>query len=214
MSEQHEINGDQTLVLEAVAGNQAALEQLLLARHDRLFAKLNRRMPRDLRGELGPEDLLQEVFVAAFQNISQFQPQTNVSFDRWLARIATRKLISQIRHKRAIKRGGGRQAAMIDPGSPSQAALNLLDIVAVHESTPSRSAARREALRALDIAFNGINDDYRRVIQLRFIEGLTVEQTAKQMSRTRRAVEMLCHRALRRLRDDMGSASQFLSSRG
>jgi DNA-directed RNA polymerase specialized sigma24 family protein len=50
----------------------------------------------------------------------------------------------------------------------------------------------------------------RLALRLRYLEGLTVAQTATRMSRTEGAVCLLCHRALKQLHTVLGSSTEFL----
>jgi RNA polymerase sigma-70 factor (ECF subfamily) len=203
---------EELLILRAVDGERSALEQLLLRYHSRLMSFVDERLPADLRGPIAAEDVLQMAYVDAFRDIALFQPRDSDSFYRWLSTIVEHRLLDMIKLKRAAKRGGRRVPvnAPLDHGSSS--AVNLLDLVAVDEHTPSRSAARHEAESAIHVALAALKDDYREAIRLRYIEGVSVADAAVQMGRTERAVHMLCYRGLRELRAALGRASAYLSS--
>ena len=78
-------------------------------------------------------------------------------------------------------------------------------LVAAH-STPSRRAARREQAVLLADALNQLPPDYREVLVLRHLEGLTFPEVAARMGRTVDSVEKLWVRALPRLRRVLGGA--------
>ena len=61
------------LLAQAVAGDHAALERLLLLYYDRLAARIGRMLPDDVRSQLGVEDVLQDTFVQAFRDIGAFR---------------------------------------------------------------------------------------------------------------------------------------------
>jgi RNA polymerase sigma-70 factor (ECF subfamily) len=88
---------------------------------------------------------------------------------------------------------------------------DLIELVAVHEQTPSRSAARHEREQALLAALDGLPETYRRVLQLRYVQGLSVEAAAAELGCTKGAVMMRCQRAIDKLREALGSASHYLS---
>jgi RNA polymerase sigma-70 factor (ECF subfamily) len=194
---------------QAIAGDQAALEDLLLDAYDILLPRIEHRIPADLRGLLSAEDVLQEAFVDAVSKISTFKPESDGAFVRWVSTIADHRLIDLIRAQRAVKRGGGRAAVAADNWSSSL--TDLLCLVAQHERTPSRSVARHEAVAAISSALEQLSPDYRDVLRLRYIEGLSVSETAERIGRSEQAVQMLCHRALRQLRDVLGPDAEFLS---
>ncbi|HUU98941.1 MAG TPA: sigma-70 family RNA polymerase sigma factor [Phycisphaerae bacterium] len=206
-----ERESEQELVARAAAGDQLALERLLLACHDRLVAHLTRELPADLRGVVSAEDVLQEAYVVAFRQVDTFEPRGADAFYHWLRAIAKHRLFDAIKGERAAKRGGRRTPVEAQPGTAASSVVELLELLNVHERTPSRSVARHEAVAALQVAFAGLKDDYREALRLRHIEGLSVAETAARMSRTERAVHMLCHRALQRLHQAMGRSSQYLT---
>ena len=204
-------DSDSELVLQAVAGDRAALEELLLLHYDRLVARIGRKLPADLRGELSPEDVLQDVFLEVAERIADFKPEGPEAFARWTATIAEHRMIDLVRAKRAAKRGGGRVAVDAAQGDWSHSAIDLLGQVAVHERTPSRSIAGHEAIAAIRGALDQVKPDYRDALRMRYVEGLSVAETAERMGRTLQAIHMLCHRGLNELREIIGPDSNFLS---
>jgi RNA polymerase sigma-70 factor (ECF subfamily) len=202
---------EQKLVKQAVAGDGAALEGLLLAHHDRLAAALRAKLPRQTRERIGVEDVCQEAYVAAFRQIRRFRPKGDDAFFRWLLKIAERKLLDSGRRDNAARRGGGRGKLENRRSEAMSSVVDLLELLAVHERTPSRSAAGHEAVAALQTALDGLKDDYGRALRMRYIDGLPVEKVAQRMGRTPRSVHMLCYRGLRKLRELLGPAEHYLS---
>lgn len=198
------------LLQRARAGERAALEELLLNHYARLEARIAKKIPAELRGHVGAEDVLQETFANACRALATFEPAGPDAFYRWLATLAEHRLIDLVREARAEKRGGGRTP--IEHGDASGDSLpDLLGLLAVSERTPSRSVAKREAAAAIRGALEHIEPDYRDALRLRYIEGLSVEDAAARLGRTAPALMMLCHRGLRRLREELGKSSDFFS---
>ena len=79
-------------------------------------------------------------------------------------------------------------------------------LVAPH-SSPSQQAARREQAVLLADALGRLPEDYREVIILRQMEGLSFPDVACRMSKTVKSVEKLWMRALARLRRVLGGDS-------
>lgn len=212
MSPRDESEAEADLSELAASDDTHALEQLLLMHHDRLSASISRRLPARVRAMVSADDIVQETCIRAFRRISTFQPQGPGSFYRWLLTIARNQLRDAQKRHGAAKRGGGANKAHTPDYADSM--VQLLEMVAVDEHTPSRSVARREGVGAAQIALAGLKDDYRRAIEMRYIQGLTVAQTAAKLDRTERAVHMLCHRGLKRLKAAMGRSADFLSHKG
>jgi RNA polymerase sigma factor (sigma-70 family) len=87
----------------------------------------------------------------------------------------------------------------------------MLERVAIHERTPSRSAADHEMVAAVQNALDDLKDDYRTALRCRYVEGLTAAETGARMGRSEGAVLKLCERALQRLTERIGDASRFFS---
>ena len=200
-----------SLVTSAVAGDEAALQCLLMDHNDALAARVAARMPKDLNPVLSADDVLQDVYITVFRKIGEFEPRGAGGFRAWLEKIAERRLWDLIDANRAAKRGGGRVAAEIPANSDASSIVGLLELAAVHSHTPSRSAAGHEAAGAVRDALETLKQDQREALRLRYFEGLSVAEAAERMGRSDGAVHMLCHRGLESLRDKLGDLSRFLT---
>jgi RNA polymerase sigma-70 factor (ECF subfamily) len=192
---------------QAVRGDRLAFQKLILLHHARLLALARRRMSADVRSRLEPDDLLQQVYADAMLKIDRFEDRGEDSFFSWLARILDSKLIDAQRRIHARARAVAREAA--PPRQPS-AFASLVQRAAVDSMTPSRVFARRESEALLHAALAGLSDDHRRILELRFIRGLSLARASEEMGRTPAAVQMLCARALRSLRAALRNLSRSL----
>lgn len=198
------------LIVQAKAGQRLAFERLLIRYQRRLAERIGRRIPARMRSLIDADDILQEAFADGWAGLASFQTSDSDGLYSWLARIAENNLLDAVKAYRAAKRGGGwnRLTDNID-----EELGQVLSLLAVHQRTPSRSVARREALSAVTAALPGLKDDFRDVLRMRFTDGLSVAETASRMNRTEWAVQKLTARALTSLRGAMGDAARFLSSR-
>lgn len=203
---------EDALLERAVAGDGGALGDLLLRYYGRLTGRVKRKLPDDLRSLICAEDVVQEVHVEAFRTISRFRPVGEGAFYRWLATIADQRLLDKIKAQRRRKRGGGRRRVQRQAAAGTSSILSLLNVVAHHDATPSRSIARHERERVVHIELAHLKGDYREALRLRYIEGLPVAAIARRMGRTDRAVHMLCNRGLKKLREALGSSTRYLST--
>ena len=89
--------------------------------------------------------------------------------------------------------------------------VNLVDLVAGDWRSPSGSVAYREAERILAVALGNLKDDYRTAISMRYLQGKPIADIAKKLNRTERAVQMICNRSLKKLREALGRSSLYLS---
>ncbi len=196
-------------IRQAVSGSEAALTLLLTDSHARLCQHLARRIPASLAAVVDAEDIAQEAYTEAFRHIGTFQPRGDDAFYRWIGTIAIRRLRNAIKRQRAVKRGAGDGA--VGRGRPNieDSMIGLLDLVADPGHTPSRSAARHEAVAAVRAALAALPPDYRRAVWLVHIRGYSTADAAAEMGRTESAVQNLCYKAKQRLRALLGSPSNF-----
>jgi RNA polymerase sigma-70 factor, ECF subfamily len=198
------------IMAQVKTGKVAAMDALLVAGFDPLRLAIDRQMGDVLRkAQLEPEDVIQEVYAAAWTSLPKAQLDTFEAFLAWLRQIAENKLIDMHRAILADKRDIRRQAPAW--GVQSGTYINLLDQVSSPLSTPSRGAARNEAMAVLMVRMQQLPEDYRRVIHWRLVDGLPVAEVARRLERSEAAVHMLCHRALKQLRELMGAPSDYLT---
>ena len=199
------------LVVQALGGDEIALERLLLASYDQLSRRLARKLPATLRGSISEEDILQQAFISAFQNLDTFKPQGEHAFYRWLCTIAEHRLQDAIKAHRALKRGGGQVAGQgIQPGF-EESVQQMIELLVSPKHSPSHSVARHEATGAMERCLSDLKDEYRQALDLRYRQGLPVAEIALVMDKTPSAVHNLCHRGLRELYAAMGEAAQYLT---
>lgn len=199
-----------TAMLDVKAGKTAAMDALLVASFDPLRAAISHQMGELLaKAQLEPEDIIQEVYAAAWANLPTADFDRFEGFVSWLRQIAENRLVDMQRAMLADKRDVRRQSPAW--GVQSGTYVNLLDQISSPLSTPSRGAARSEAMALLMVRMQQLPEDYRQVIHWRLIDGLPVAEVAERLGRSESAVHMLCHRALKQLRELMGAPSNYLT---
>ena len=200
--------GEAELLARVVAGDRLALQRLLIGHQTRLMARIEQRLPPDLRSVISAEDILQETYIEVFRNIQDFQGTDENAFFAWLATIARNRLVDNVRAQCAVKRGGGRRR-IETTGSSSVAPL--VEMLLTDSHTPSRSVAAHEFESAIGVALAGLKPEYREALQLRFLGGLSAAEVAARMDRSVWSIHKLCSRGLQQLRESMGEASKFFS---
>jgi RNA polymerase sigma factor (sigma-70 family) len=165
------IQSDERLVALTRRGNQAAYEALVGRYQSRLLA-FCRHM---LGSREDAEDVLQEVFAAAFNAMIADQRALNVR--PWLYRIARNRSLNHLRRVQAIG----------------------VDSMDVHLSENGASAAdkvhRREEFRLLVEDVQGLPETQRTALLLREIDALSYDQIAEAMETTIPSVKSLLVRA-------------------
>ena len=169
---------EERTLIEAAQADPARFVDLYERYFHRVYAYVIRRTGN--RAEA--EDITSEVFERALTNLSRFEWR-GVPFAAWLLRIAAHVIVDRAE----------RNARTLDVPPPEPVpAIDLED------------AERRAALfRHVD----ALPADQRRVIVMRFAEGLPIRAIATDLGRTEGAVKQLQFRALAKLRARLGETS-------
>jgi RNA polymerase sigma-70 factor (ECF subfamily) len=190
---------DHALVELAQSGN-AAVFRTITQRH-------NRRLYRAARGILGDdaeaEDVVQEAYVKAFENLAGFRGESSLA--TWLTRIAINEALGRRRKRRPMV-----DLTNLD-GLDEQGEVRVLMFPGLRAGdNPEDDASRAELRRLLDAAVDALPESFRIVFVMREIEQMSVEETASQLQMLPDTVKTRLHRARRLLRqalqEKLGSA--------
>jgi RNA polymerase sigma-70 factor (ECF subfamily) len=187
------------LLARALAGESLALGKLL-ERYRGYLALLARvQIGRRLQGKVDAADLVQDTFLEAHQNWERFRGTTEAELLHWLRRILATRVADLMRRYLGSQCRDVRLecelAAELDRSSQDMD-CGLL----AKQDSPSQQVAQREQGVLLADALALLPEDYREVLILRHLEGLTFPEVAERMGRTLDSVKKLWTRALDRLR--------------
>jgi RNA polymerase sigma factor (sigma-70 family) len=162
---------DERLVALTRRGNQAAFEALVARYQSRLLA-FCRHM---LSSREDAEDVLQEVFAAAFNAMIADERPINVR--PWLYRIARNRSLNHLRKATAV-------------------GVDSMDVhIAEHGTTTAEKVHRREEFRLLMADVQTLPETQRTALLLREIDALSYEQIGEAMDTTIPSVKSLLVRA-------------------
>ena len=184
------------------------VQKILAVRAESIRCYLDRKIPARVRSTLSAEDVLQEVWLAAFQSLT---PEVRDP-DRWLMTLANSKLVDALRAGRRLKRGG--HETIISAAQQRSSYDDLLTRLDSRQRTPSREVSAQEARHAVQIAMSALPEDRRQAVQLRHIEGRSRKEVAEIMNKTEAAVNSLLFRGLNELRGRVGDIARLLSDAG
>jgi RNA polymerase sigma-70 factor (ECF subfamily) len=206
-------NVQHDLIAQAIGGDRAALERLLLEHYTGLSRHVAPKLARPLDGPLGADDIVQETFVHAIRDIGKCRSRTERSFAAWLNRIADRRVLDAAKRLKRKKRGGGRARVGGPPADRSSSMADLVALLSSDGRTPSQSAARHEAVQAVQVGIAALPDPQREAVRLHHLGGKSIEQTAAAMGRTPGAVRGLLRRANQSLREALVRSTWWLSKK-
>lgn len=171
-------NGAWTLVKASQEGDMGAFSELFERYYDVVFRYVLFRMnDRTLA-----EDITQETFVRALRRIGSVTYQGR-DIAAWFVTIARNLIFDHVKSSRYRLESTTAEIVDLSPttNGPEQQVLD--------------GATNDELLRCV----RKLNPDQQECIQLRFLQGLSVAETARIMDRNEGAVKALQHRAVRRL---------------
>lgn len=167
---------DAHLVARVVEGDESALGELYGRHVDAIY----RFILAQLRSREDAEDLTAETFARMIQGLAGFRHEA--SFKNWLYQIARNAVRN---HRRAA-------------GYRRTVALSPLLRAADGDDPPSPAVEDTAVVLSLLLP---LPPRYRRVLELRFLHGLTIEETAQRMEISVANAKVLQHRALKRAAD-------------
>lgn len=185
---------DADLVERARAGELHAFESLTSRYEQRVFS-LAMRM---LRQEQDAEDVTQQTFLSALENLKGFRGEA--SFATWLFRIATHAALKTIRKRKGLKtipfEEATEETGQID-------SIPHPEFIADWRQSPERLVQKHEIQRLLEEALAKLDEKHRLVFLLRDVEGFSVRETAEALGLTEANTKVRLLRARLQLREQL-----------
>ena len=192
---------DTILIQEAQQGNSEAFGELV-KHYDQAILRLTFQVTRS---EHDAQDVYQDVFLRAFQNVSRFKFQC--SFYTWIYRIAINLCIDHLRKRRY------RREVSTHGVSPAGEEYDFFDRVQDERtgSNPERSLAQRELARSIGAthrpivqrfsnALNRLSPRERVVFEMKHYQGLRLRTVAEILDTTEGTAKNILYRATQKLR--------------
>jgi RNA polymerase sigma-70 factor (ECF subfamily) len=179
--------------------NAGALDWDRYREYLRLLARLQ--LPGYLAAKIDASDVIQQTMLEAHQAQAQIEALDELARAAFLRRVLANNLADLVRRYRAEARDVGRERSLELDLQQSSARLEAW--LAADQSSPSERAAREEELLSLAQAVARLPDEQRRAVELHHLLGLSVEETARELSRSESAVGGLLRRGLKTLRELM-----------
>lgn len=175
-SDVEELSG--TAAFDAGVGEMPSWSELVQAHADSVYGLAYR-----LTGnQQDAEDLTQETFMRVFRSLKSYRPGT---FEGWLHRITTNLFLDMVRHRQVIR---------------MEALPEDYDRVPGTAKTPEQAVDDAMLDPDLEIALAELQPDYRAVVVLCDVVGLTYEEIANTLGIKMGTVRSRIHRARSSLR--------------
>lgn len=161
-------------VRQVASGDGVALRALVVRYQDRIFGFCYRM----LQDRAEAEDVAQEVFVTLYRHAHTFRGESRVS--TWLYRIAKNQALNRLKYLE--RRGRGTQTSMDG--------LTLVD----PNGGPDKTQESRELWQRVHEALGSLEADFRTVVVLRDLEGLSYDEITEITGLARGTVKSRIHR--------------------
>lgn len=174
------MENDDGLVRRAREGDRGAFEELVRRTTRLVYSRLY----LETGDPHQSEDLVQETYLRAFRSIHQVADPSG--FRAWLLTVAQSVAID------AFRRGGAQRRA-----PPPRASQEALDHLPAPAGESPDLTERREKVR---VVLQGLPEEYRMPLTLRYIDGADYETITMQLGLTAGALRGLLYRGLQLLR--------------
>jgi RNA polymerase sigma-70 factor (ECF subfamily) len=152
-------------------------------------------MGGEIRSKLESMDLVQDALVCALKDLGNFTYKSEGDFLRWLSEIAENRLRDHLDKLHADKRDI-RKEVRLNSHRPADENSFVGTVEPLDATTPSAIMSKREDLARLAKAIDALKPEYRKVIVLTKIEGLSYKEIADRLGKSDDAVRMLVSRAI------------------
>jgi len=171
-------------VVRRVLAGETALFEIIMRRYNQ---RIYRAVRAIMRNEHEAEDVMQQAYVNAYAHLHQFAERS--SFSTWLTRIAINEALARVRPRPL------RLADDIDG--------TIMNEIESNTPNPEEQAVVSELKNAVEIEIESLPDNYRSVLMLREVEGLSTAETAESLGLNEDVVKQRLHRARTMLRDNL-----------
>ena len=185
----------QELVILAKGGDDSALEQLCRVYGERVRRIIRLRMGKEIRPRLDSMDLVQEALVSALGGLKDFTYRNEGDFLRWLSRITENELRDNLDKLYSDKRDIRREVRLESYG-PTTGGRFAGTAGPIDATTPSVIMSKKEDLDKLEKAIDELKPDYREVVVLAKIEGLSYKEIGDRLGKSVDSVGHLLSRAM------------------
>ena len=180
-------DSDEEVVRQVLAGNTALFE-VLMRRHNQLVYRAARAI---LREDAEAEDVMQDAYVRAYQNLGQFAGRA--TFSTWISRIAINEALKR-RQRRSLYQ---------EPRPMPDEQVPTMDHFESPAPNPEQQVSTAETRFLLEQAIDALPEIYRCVFVMRDVQEMDTEGTATALDISEDTVKTRLHRARVLLRNHL-----------
>jgi RNA polymerase sigma-70 factor (ECF subfamily) len=182
---------DMDIVKRVLDGDTACFE-LIMRRYNRRLYRIARGV---LHNDTEAEDVVQDCYLRAYDNLAKFQGKGPLS--AWLAKITVNEALGRLRRSGAVS-----DSISFDDPEEKDEANFMADLIS-NLPTPEQNVARGELRRLLETAIDALPDAYRMVFIMCGVEEMSVAETADCLDVEPATVKTRYHRARKILQQQL-----------
>lgn len=179
-----EADDDYEVVRRCLQGNREAFNELV----EKYSKKIYNLAYRFVGDSEEANDLSQEIFVAAYQNLKKFRGDSK--FSTWLFQIATNR--GKNRFKYLKRRGHFASKGHTENDEDREGQQKTIPD---HSTNPETLLAGKQIQKIVQDAINELDPDHKEIVILRDIEGFSYEEIAQMLNLPEGTTKSRLHRA-------------------
>jgi RNA polymerase sigma-70 factor (subfamily 1) len=154
-----------------------------------------------LQGRVDPSDIVQDTLRWAQHHHDRFTGQTEAEYEAWLRQILLHQLIEATRRWHRAGRELLPERSLEE--ALQKSAARLESWLAGESPSPGRQEARQENVMRLARALGQLPEDQRTALEMKYLQGFSLETVSRYLGAARPAVAHLLHRGAVRMWERM-----------
>jgi RNA polymerase sigma-70 factor (ECF subfamily) len=171
---------DEQLVAKVVSGDNVSYQALVT----RFYTKIWRLSVSILKDEQEAEDAVQEIFLALWQNVKNWDPNGTAKFSTWIYRVSFNKCIDIKRKKKPDTHG------------------DEIEIVS-QDKNAYQTALKKEVTQKMANLLQTLPQMQRNALHMYYYDELTVDEISDKLEKTEQSVRSLLKRGKASLKEKM-----------
>lgn len=177
------------LVVRRIMEGEKEWFEVLMRRYNQ---SLYRAVRSYLKDESDVEDVMQEAYIKAYQNLEQFRGDS--SFSTWLIRVGINEALQLIRKRK-------RQEPVT--GGSTERNANTFELSPTNIMDPEKKAIQAETRLMIEAAIDQLPEKYRVVYMLKEVEGMKNPAIALALNISESNVKVRSHRGKNLLKEQL-----------
>jgi RNA polymerase sigma factor (sigma-70 family) len=170
-------------IIELIKKGEKELYELLVRKYNQRLYRIARSI---VKNDSEVEDILQDTYLKAYENLSQFRNKSQ--FSTWIIRILINNANASLNKRKRFD-----NSLSIESASEAENTLS-------HTPDPM---SNNELKKILEVAIDNLSENLRCVYMMREVEGLSVAETSECLSISEENVKTRLHRAKAILKDEL-----------